>query len=84
MCKQGEYAAVRLRGGIMIRTIDLCIAPLVQALNTAGFDTKQSCCGHGNICGSIVLTDGREILIAQNYQEARRMEQASKLIRIKR
>lgn len=42
---------------------DPCIAPLVRALNEGGIGTVASCCGHGEQDGSIVLRDGRELLI---------------------
>lgn len=53
------------------RGIDACIAPLVEALNKAGMPTVASCCGHGRRAGNVVLEDGREILIARNYDEGR-------------
>ena len=56
------------------RAIDACIAPLVKALNDAGFATIASCCGHGDAWGKIALTDGRELLIAPNYEAARLAE----------
>ena len=34
---------------------DACIKPIISALNKAGIKTVASCCGHGKICGSIVL-----------------------------
>jgi hypothetical protein len=43
--------------------IDLCIADIVAALNAAGIKTVASCCGHGQISGSVVLEDGRELII---------------------
>jgi len=43
--------------------IDKCIAPIVRALNEAGIRTDQSCCGHGKGNGSILLHDGRELII---------------------
>ena len=43
--------------------IDACIAPMVVALNKAGFVTIGSCCGHGKGNGSILLADGRELVI---------------------
>lgn len=43
--------------------IDLCIAPIVKALNDAGIYTSQSCCGHGKENGTIYLHDGRIIEI---------------------
>ena len=44
--------------------IDLCIAPLVQALQKGGIDMNTSCCGHGGNLGDIHLQDGRILLIA--------------------
>ena len=44
--------------------IDACIAPIVKALQDAGIDMRASCCGHGKTLGSIVLADGRELLIS--------------------
>lgn len=43
--------------------IDWCIADLVAALNAANIQTIASCCGHGKMTGSIVLEDGRELVI---------------------
>ena len=43
--------------------VDSCIAPIVQALNDAGIYTASCCCGHGKADGSILLHDGREIII---------------------
>ena len=45
------------------KAIDRCIAPLVQVLNNAGIYTANSCCGHGKGDGSIILHDGRELVI---------------------
>lgn len=53
-----------LRGGVSYVTdIDPCIAPIVQALNTAGIPTAESCCGHGEHYGLIFLQDGRKLRI---------------------
>jgi len=60
--------------GVATAGVDPCIAPLVQALNDAGLQTIASCCGHGHRPGSIALEDGREILIARDYAEARAMD----------
>lgn len=79
MCKQDTYAAVTI-GGIELATIDACIAPIVQALNDAGIETVASCCGHGELMGIISLKDGRELLIARNYEEARRIDKYFYLI----
>lgn len=47
------------------KPIDRCIAPLVDALNKAGIYTASCCCGHGLGNGSILLHDGRELVIKQ-------------------
>lgn len=46
--------------------IDLCIAPIVTALQQAGIDMRGSCCGHGKTDGDIHLQDGRILIIKQN------------------
>ena len=51
--------------------VDDCIAPLVALLNQFGYPTAASCCGHGHRPGNIVLSDGRELIIARNFDEAR-------------
>lgn len=51
--------------------IDACIVGLVEALNCAGLETVASCCGHGRTIGTIALKDGREILIAPDFDTAR-------------
>lgn len=56
---------------------DPCIAPLVRALNVAGIATKASCCGHGLRGGNIALADGRELIIAGTFDEAREIERAA-------
>jgi hypothetical protein len=53
---------------------DPCIAPLVEALNAAGLKTVASCCGHGRRPASIVLADGREIIVARSFEEARTID----------
>jgi len=56
--------------------IDRCIAPIVRALNIAGAATIASCCGHGKRPGNIVLADGRELIIAPDYDTARKVDKA--------
>lgn len=53
------------------KPIDACIAPIVRALNEAGIRTVASCCGHGKGPGNIALADGRELVIAPDYDTAR-------------
>jgi len=49
--------------------IDFCIADIISALNAANIKTIASCCGHNKIDGSIILEDGREIIININNYE---------------
>jgi hypothetical protein len=56
------------------RGIDLCIQQMVRALNDGGIETIASCCGHGNTIGSIALKDGRELMIAPDFETAREVE----------
>ncbi len=56
----------------MIR--DCCISDLVAALNAFGLATVASCCRYGTRPGNIALADGRELLIAKDFAEARKME----------
>lgn len=53
--------------------IDECIQPLVKALNDAGLETVASCCGHGQRPTSIILKDGRELMILP-FEEARKLD----------
>jgi hypothetical protein len=54
--------------------VDVEIAPMVRALNAGGIPTLASCSGHGRRPGSIVLQDGRELIIAKGRTEARQIE----------
>lgn len=47
--------------------IDSCIADLVSAMQIAGIRTRGSCCGHGITDGTILLQDGRTLII-RKYQ----------------
>lgn len=54
--------------------VDTTVAPLVRALVSIGVETVASCSGHGHRPGNIALRDGREIIIARGYEEARRID----------
>lgn len=54
-----------------VKDIDFCIADIVRALNDAGVVTVASCCGHSKRPGNIALSDGREVIIAPNYETSR-------------
>ena len=84
MCKWGTSTAIMLtiprdlsytgEARQKLVDVDMCIAPLVSALNAAGFTTVASCCGHGKGPGNIALADGRELIIAPDFTTARAME----------
>jgi len=65
-CKIGSYDhQIPMPLGGRRQDIDLCVADIVAALNAANIRTVASCCGHGEIDGSIVLKDNRELVIRQ-------------------
>jgi len=47
------------------KQIDACVAPLVQELLDVGIMTSNSCCGHDNGPGGIILHDGQELSLAE-------------------
>ena len=55
------------------------IADLVEALQSVG--TVASCCGHGGPFGNIALADGRELIIAPNFDAARSFESAMSFVK---
>lgn len=48
---------------------DRCIAPIVEALNAAGIKTEASCCGHGEIAPTVILSDDTWMVL-MSRQEA--------------
>ena len=54
--------------------IDPCLDNIIKALNNNGIETVASCCGHGRQPGSIILKDGREIIIVRDFKTAREVE----------
>lgn len=74
MCDYTEpRVIVPIRG--RCRSIDRCIHHIIAALNAAGVDTLSCCCGHGNRPGSIVLEDGRELIVMHSEAAARDLMQ---------
>lgn len=65
MCKWGQTEPLEILIGNKKKKVDIdrCVFPIVKALNDAGITTLASCCGHGKQNGSIVLADGRELVI---------------------
>jgi hypothetical protein len=53
--------------------VDRCIAPIVKALNDSGIYTSGCCCGHGESNGSILLHDGRELIIEKASRNKRKV-----------
>jgi hypothetical protein len=50
--------------------VDECIFSIVKALNAGGVPTEDSCCGHGKQLGSIILSDGRVLMIVPDFKTA--------------
>lgn len=79
MCSWGNETLVRIK--VIARQshtdqtrwenvgIDSCIAPIVKALQDGGIDMTGSCCGHGKYDGSILLADGRKLIIRRDSNE---------------
>jgi len=77
MCKQGDTSQMLITdksGNKKLIDVDNCIFGLVKALNDNGFHTKACCCGHGAHSGNIALMDGRELIIAKDYETARKFD----------
>ena len=70
MCEQGNEKEIKLTDGT-VRSCDECIQPFVQMLNDFGWQTLNSCCGHGKRPTTVILKDGREIHILPNWYEGR-------------
>lgn len=66
----------RHRDGTPAVWCDPKIADVVQALNAGGVPTVASCDGHGVRPGNVALADGRELIVAADWQEAREIEAA--------
>lgn len=73
MCKQGDTVIVLTSSGKLV-DVDRCIFDLVQTLNDNYYETVACCCGHGYRPGVISLKDGRELIIAKDYKEARSID----------
>lgn len=58
------------------KPVDSCLADIVQALNDAGVYTAGCCCGHGQRPGSIILHDGRELIMPTIRHTPQQIEEA--------
>lgn len=75
MCQHGDTVRCRVtvpaelsytgKQRVAYKDIDNCIAPFVKALNRIGMLTANCCCGHGQHRPSILLADGRVIVICE-------------------
>lgn len=77
MCKYGTTRAAlvtKADGSWGFVDVDACIQPVVESLNVAGLITVASCCGHGHRPGNIALAGGRELIIAPDFETARRID----------
>lgn len=75
MCNETKVLIIKsAHGRSTIINVDRCIYKIVKALNKAGIETVASCCGHGKRNGNIALMDGRELIIAKDYETARIIE----------
>lgn len=53
-----------------VQCIDKCISHIVAALVAGGVETEASCCGHGKRPGTILLADGRWLLVCDGREQA--------------
>lgn len=74
MCERDQTEVLNItnaKGEPRTIDVDSCIASIVKALNACGVVTIASCCGHGIRPGNIALADGRELVIAPDYETGR-------------
>jgi hypothetical protein len=86
MCKWGDDVLVEVtvparfsytgKDRVAMKSVDKCIASIVDALNKGGIKTVASCCGHGKRPGNIVLGDGRELIVCQDFATGRAVDAA--------
>ena len=81
MCEKGNTKQTYIFDLNKVVDVDACIEPIIRGLNSIGqFNTIASCCGHGKRPGYVKLADGREIIIAPDYDTARQIEGCLPLI----
>ena len=79
MSRESEMVVIsRYEKGIPKVFCDPEIVDIVAALNHGGVPTVASCSGHGTRNGNIALRDGRELIIANSWEDARRIEKLIK------
>jgi len=72
MCERGDIVHIPIGGRVC--DIDRCISHIVAALNAGGLKTVACCCGHGHRPGSIILEDGRELIVMPDWDSARLLD----------
>lgn len=72
-----NQASMPIKGRVVC--VDWCIHRIVAALNAGGVGTVASCCGHGSRDGTIVLADGRELIIRKLMKNHDGLEELSRL-----
>jgi len=72
MCRQNTTKFIEINGKNI--EVDACLVKTIVALNQAGVETTSCCCGHGIRPGKIVLADGKEMMIVQDFETARKIE----------
>lgn len=75
MCKWNDTIVTTTSSGKRV-DVDRCLEPLVNALNAAGIETIACCCGHQKRPGNIALKDGRELIIAPDFETGREVDRA--------
>jgi hypothetical protein len=53
-----------------LKEVDFEVWPLVKALNDGGLATTASCSGHGHLPPTVILKDGRWIIVVKDFDEA--------------
>ena len=67
MCEHGVTVPMPIAG--RVRDIDSCLALLIATLNTVPkYATVACCCGHGKMPGSVLLADGRALVLMTREQ----------------
>lgn len=66
-CECGTYEhQILIPVNNKVVAVDYCISGIVAGLNAAGIKTTGSCCGHGHTPATVILEDGRWIVVAES------------------
>ena len=53
---------------------DPCLEGTIRSLNLGGLKTVASCCGHGSNFSTVLLADGRWIVILPDHESFSKMD----------